>query len=55
MNFIAGGSELCGETYSQAKRMAREKGMRVARADVSNSTIPTLTFDETDREHVTEP
>ena len=55
INFIAGGSEVSGTTYSQAKRMARETGTKVMRADVLDYSTPALTFDEADREHVTEP
>ncbi|XP_074337497.1 uncharacterized protein LOC141674691 [Apium graveolens] len=35
INFIAGGSEVCRATYSQAKRGARGNGVQVSRADVS--------------------
>ena len=55
INFIAGGSEVCGMTYSQAKRIARETTTHVLHADIARAKSPTIQFDETDREHVTEP
>lgn len=55
INFIVGGSELYGETYSQSKRVARNREVRVAKVDMSNDALPTVKFDETDRVHVTEP
>ncbi|XP_063948038.1 uncharacterized protein LOC135152135 [Daucus carota subsp. sativus] len=55
INFIAGGSEVSGTTYSQAKRAAREAVVRVSKADVLDYSITTLTFNESDREHVSEP
>ncbi|XP_074377782.1 uncharacterized protein LOC141719310 [Apium graveolens] len=55
ISFIAGGSEVCGETYSQAKCAVRETGVRVANADVKEYNIPALVFDEKDRGHVKVP
>ena len=55
INFIAGGSEVSGTTYSQAKRAARETNIRVFRTEISDFRTPALTFDESDREHVAEP
>lgn len=55
INFIAGGSEVCGPTYSQAKRVAKVAGIRVAKVDVLNDVTSTIQFDDTDREHIVEP
>lgn len=55
INFIAGGSEICGATYSQAKRTVRETGLRVARVVIKDNKTPKLMFDESDREFVIEP
>ena len=42
-------------TYSQAKIIARETTTYVLCADIARAKSPTIQFDETDREHVTEP
>ncbi|XP_074377965.1 uncharacterized protein LOC141719481 [Apium graveolens] len=55
INLIAGGSEVCGSTYSQAKRVARETNIPVAQAEVDNGTLPTLTFIESDKRSIREP
>lgn len=55
INFIAAGSEVCGDTYSQAKRAARVAGIRVAKTDVLNDATSIFQFDDTDREHIVEP
>lgn len=34
INFTTGGSEVCGSTYSKAKRAARVIGVRVAKTDI---------------------
>ncbi|XP_074346324.1 uncharacterized protein LOC141685097 [Apium graveolens] len=55
INFIAGGSEMCRETYSQAKRRARRKGIQVAHAEVATNDSSVLQFDASDMEHVQSP
>ncbi|XP_074363343.1 uncharacterized protein LOC141703790 [Apium graveolens] len=55
INFIAGGFEMCGDTYSQAKRRARGNGVQVSRADVSIDAGQVLQFDDSDMEHVRVP
>ncbi|XP_074347614.1 uncharacterized protein LOC141686480 [Apium graveolens] len=40
INFIAGGSEVCGSTYSQAKMMARETDIRVSQQDGLVISLP---------------
>ncbi|XP_017224963.1 uncharacterized protein LOC108201178 [Daucus carota subsp. sativus] len=55
INFIAGGSEVCGSTYSQAKRMARRAEKQVAIVSENLDETTTLTFDARDKEHVKEP
>ncbi|XP_074347001.1 uncharacterized protein LOC141685820 [Apium graveolens] len=55
INYIAGESEVCGATYSQAKRITRETGTRVSRVDVSSNSSHILQFDESDIEHVKRP
>ena len=54
INFIICGSDVCGMTYSQAKIIAREPTTHVLRADIAKAKPPTIQFDETDMEHVTE-
>ena len=39
----------------QEKRVAREPTTHVLRADIAKAKSPTIQFDETDMEHVTEP
>ncbi|XP_074305901.1 uncharacterized protein LOC141641124 [Silene latifolia] len=50
VNVITGGSELCGLTYSAAKRHAtRTKGDRLeSSCRISRQNLPSVTFDETD-------
>lgn len=54
INFIAGGSDISGKTYSQAKRIARDVRVRVAQTSINNG-YPALIFDEKDTGQVTEP
>ncbi|XP_074336820.1 uncharacterized protein LOC141673994 [Apium graveolens] len=49
INFIAGGSDICGATYSHAKRITWDTNMQVAQADVKVSHIPRVYFDEQDK------
>ena len=42
-------------TYSQAKRIERETTKHVLHADIARAKSPTIQFDETYREHLTEP
>ena len=42
INFIAGGSEVCGTTYSQEKRITREPRTHVLRADIAKAKSPTI-------------
>ena len=46
---------MCGTTYSQAKRIVREPRTCVLCADIAKVKSPTIQFDETNKEHVTEP
>nr|XP_017245120.1 PREDICTED: uncharacterized protein LOC108216789 [Daucus carota subsp. sativus] len=55
INFIAGGSEISGTTYSQAKRIARGKGPQVSAVAERDDTTPALVFGDPDRQHVMEP
>ncbi|XP_074355077.1 uncharacterized protein LOC141693804 [Apium graveolens] len=55
INFIPGGSEMCGSIYSQAKRLAKETYIRVTQVGVSSSTLPSLMFDESDKRSIREP
>ena len=55
INFIASGSEMCGMTYSQEKRIAREPKTRLLHADIAKVKSPIIQFDETKMEYVTEP
>ncbi|XP_074327813.1 uncharacterized protein LOC141665729 [Apium graveolens] len=55
INFISGGSEICGATYSQAKRASRETDIRVIQVRVSNDNLPSLMFDESDKKNIREP
>ncbi|XP_074360247.1 uncharacterized protein LOC141714140 [Apium graveolens] len=55
INFIAGGSEVCGSTYSQDKRAARETDIRVSQVGVNSNTFPSLVFDESDKRSIREP
>ncbi|XP_074342923.1 uncharacterized protein LOC141680652 [Apium graveolens] len=55
INFIAGGSDVCGATYFQAKRIARESNVHVARTNLQVSNIPIVYFDEEDRSGQREP
>ncbi|XP_017256291.1 uncharacterized protein LOC108225848 [Daucus carota subsp. sativus] len=55
INFIAGGSEVSGTTYSQAKRLARGKGPQVSAVVEVGDTTPALVFGDPDRQHVMEP
>ncbi|XP_074380817.1 uncharacterized protein LOC141721438 [Apium graveolens] len=55
INFIAGGSEVCGSTYSQAKRVARETDIRVTQVRVIINTLPSLMFKESDKRSIREP
>ncbi|XP_074336053.1 uncharacterized protein LOC141673221 [Apium graveolens] len=55
INFIAGGSEICGSTYSQEKRVSREMDIRVTQVGVGNDILPSLMFDESDKRNIREP
>lgn len=55
INFLAEGSEICGATDSQAKRIARRKDKQISIVDKQDDDMTTLVFDETDREQVNEP
>ncbi|XP_074342482.1 uncharacterized protein LOC141680053 [Apium graveolens] len=55
INFIAGGSEVCESTYSQAKRAYRETDIRVTQVGVGNDSLPSLMFDESDKRNIREP
>ncbi|XP_017256033.2 uncharacterized protein LOC135147082 [Daucus carota subsp. sativus] len=55
VNFIAGGSEVCGATYSQAKRIARRKGKQVNVLDAREDDMTELVFNWSDRKTVQEP
>nr|XP_017250644.1 PREDICTED: uncharacterized protein LOC108221266 [Daucus carota subsp. sativus] len=55
VNFIAGGSEVCGATYSQAKRIARRKGKQVNVLDAKEDDMTELVFNWSDRKTVQEP
>ncbi|XP_074377057.1 uncharacterized protein LOC141718576 [Apium graveolens] len=55
INFIGDESEVCGSTYSQAKRVARETDIRVTQVGIDNRTLPLLTFDESDKRNIREP
>ncbi|XP_074376777.1 uncharacterized protein LOC141718291 [Apium graveolens] len=55
INFISGGSEVCGSTYSQANRASREINIRVTEVGVGNDNIPSLMFGESDKKNIREP
>ncbi|XP_074374437.1 uncharacterized protein LOC141714840 [Apium graveolens] len=55
INFISGGSEICGSTYSQAKRAFRETNIRVMQVGVGNDNLPSLMFDESEKKNIREP
>ncbi|XP_074378343.1 uncharacterized protein LOC141719877 [Apium graveolens] len=55
INFISGGSEISGSTYSQAKRASRETDIRVTQVGVGNDNLPSLMFDESDKKNIREP
>ncbi|XP_074327823.1 uncharacterized protein LOC141665741 [Apium graveolens] len=55
INFISGGSEICGLTYSQAKRESREIDVRVTQVGVGNDNLPSLMFDESGKKNIREP
>ncbi|XP_074342416.1 uncharacterized protein LOC141679963 [Apium graveolens] len=55
INFIVGSSEVCGSTYSQAKRAARETDIRVSQVGVNSNTLPSLVFGESDKRSIREP
>ncbi|XP_074367624.1 uncharacterized protein LOC141708052 [Apium graveolens] len=55
INFIVGGSDVCGATYSQAKRIARDSSIHVARADIQVSNIPRVYFNKEDMSSQREP
>ncbi|XP_074337706.1 uncharacterized protein LOC141674906 [Apium graveolens] len=55
INFISGGSKICGATYSQAKRASRETDIRVTQVGVSNDNLPSLMFDKSDKKNIREP
>ena len=55
INFIAGGLEVCGATYSQAKRISRRTEKQVATISERADDTDPLVFDGRDREHINEP
>ncbi|XP_074351916.1 uncharacterized protein LOC141691067 [Apium graveolens] len=55
INYIAGGSEICGATYSQAKMIARGKSLQVSSADIMEDDLVIFQFGDTDMEHIVAP
>ncbi|XP_074373739.1 uncharacterized protein LOC141714097 [Apium graveolens] len=55
INFISGGPEIYGSTYSQAKRASRETDIRVTQVGIGNGNFPSLMFDESDKKDIREP
>ncbi|XP_074342102.1 uncharacterized protein LOC141679520 [Apium graveolens] len=55
INFISGGSDICGSTYSQAKRASRETDIRFTQVGVGNNNLPSLIFDESEKKNIREP
>ncbi|XP_074377826.1 uncharacterized protein LOC141719351 [Apium graveolens] len=55
INFISGGSDICGLTYSQAKRASRETDIRVTQMGVGNDNLISLIFDESNKKNIREP
>ncbi|XP_074327866.1 uncharacterized protein LOC141665785 [Apium graveolens] len=54
INFIAGGSEIWGSTYSQAKRVSIDTNILVTQVGVGNDSLPSLMFDESDKRNIRE-
>ncbi|XP_074337251.1 uncharacterized protein LOC141674442 [Apium graveolens] len=55
ISFIAGWSDVCGATYSQAKRIARDANLHVTQANVQVNNITRVYFDEQDKGTKREP
>ncbi|XP_074342010.1 uncharacterized protein LOC141679407 [Apium graveolens] len=55
INFIVGGTEVYGSTYSQSKRVARETDICVTQVGVGNNTLLSLIFDESGKRSIREP
>ncbi|KAK1406299.1 hypothetical protein QVD17_41592 [Tagetes erecta] len=58
INFIFGGSDICGTSYSAAKRNAKNCKLECGERPVATSTTTTqkfISFDEEDRAHIQDP
>jgi hypothetical protein len=58
INFIAGGSDICGTSYSAAKRSAKESKLENGERPIRTSTLTSqriITFDEDDRNNIQDP
>ncbi|XP_074350042.1 uncharacterized protein LOC141689595 [Apium graveolens] len=55
INFISGGSDICGVIYSQAKRASKETDIRVTQVGIRNDNMPSLIFNESDKKNIREP
>ncbi|KAK9073783.1 hypothetical protein SSX86_006377 [Deinandra increscens subsp. villosa] len=58
INFISGGSDICGTSYSSAKKHAKESKSEQGDKPVRTSTLTQdklISFDESDRSHVQDP
>ncbi|KAF5764494.1 putative retrotransposon gag domain, aspartic peptidase domain superfamily [Helianthus annuus] len=58
INFISGGSDICGTSFSAAKRHAKEAKMDNRERPIRTSSVSegkVITFDEDDRIHIQDP
>ncbi|KAF5802492.1 putative aspartic peptidase domain superfamily [Helianthus annuus] len=58
INFISGGSDICGTSFSAAKRHAKEAKMDNGERPIRTSSVSegkTITFDENDRINIQDP
>ncbi|KAD0312828.1 hypothetical protein E3N88_44470 [Mikania micrantha] len=58
INFISGGSDICGTSYSAARKHAKEAKMENGERPTKTSTLTTETvvsFEEQDRENILDP
>ncbi|XP_076912989.1 uncharacterized protein LOC143571455 [Bidens hawaiensis] len=58
INFISGGSEICGTSFSSAKRYAKETKLENGERPIRTTTLTNqrvITFDEEDRMHLQDP
>ncbi|KAD4585878.1 hypothetical protein E3N88_23479 [Mikania micrantha] len=58
INFISGGSDICGTSYSAARKHAKEAKMEYGERPTKTSTLTTETvvsFEEQDRENILDP